>query len=112
LRQPNTTLGDLIAQGLQLEQPVSRMDVPSVETTLRYEGYLKRQESVIRRRAREENRRIPRQFRYSGVPGLSTEVVQRLSQVQPETLGQAMRVPGVTPAAIAVLSTYVSRAQD
>jgi tRNA uridine 5-carboxymethylaminomethyl modification enzyme len=112
LRQPSATLQDLIAQGLQLEEPVSRLDVASVETTLKYEGYLKRQESEIKRRAREESRRIPRHFCYAGVPGLSTEVVHRLSQVQPETLGQAMRVPGVTPAAIAVLSTYVSRAQN
>jgi tRNA uridine 5-carboxymethylaminomethyl modification enzyme len=44
------------------------------------------------------------------VPGLSREVVQRLSQVRPDTLGQALRVPGVTPAAVAVLSAYVGRA--
>jgi tRNA uridine 5-carboxymethylaminomethyl modification enzyme len=112
LRQPNTRLGDLVADGFELEKPVGRLDAPSVETTLKYQGYLKRQESEIRRRAREENRRIPRQFCYDGVPGLSAEVVQRLSQVQPETLGQAGRVPGVTPAAIAVLATYVSRERD
>ena len=58
---------------------------------------------------RDEHRRIPHEFRYAAVPGLSTEVVQRLDQVKPETIGQAMRVPGVTPAAITVLSTYVSR---
>jgi tRNA uridine 5-carboxymethylaminomethyl modification enzyme len=112
LRQPNTKLDDLVADGFELEKPVSRLDAPSVETTLKYQGYLKRQESEVKRRAREENRRIPRQFCYAGVPGLSTEVVQRLSQVQPETLGQAGRVPGVTPAAIAVLATYVSRARN
>ena len=109
LRQPPSRLADLVSGGFGLEEPVSRLDVPSVETTLKYEGYLKRQEAEIRRRSREEHRRIPEAFRYSGVPGLSAEVVHRLSQVRPQTIGQAMRVPGVTPAAIAVLSTYVSR---
>jgi tRNA uridine 5-carboxymethylaminomethyl modification enzyme len=109
LRQPRTRLADLASTGFKLAQPVSRLDVPSVETTLKYEGYLKRQELEIARRRREETRRIPMDFRYAAVPGLSTEVVQRLSHVRPETLGQAMRVPGVTPAAVAVLAIYVSR---
>ena len=92
-----------------LASPSSRLDAPSIETTLKYEGYLKRQESEVSKRSREEHRRIPPAFEYRSVPGLSAEVVQRLSQIRPETLGQAMRVSGVTPAAIAVLSTYVSR---
>jgi tRNA uridine 5-carboxymethylaminomethyl modification enzyme len=112
LRKPCTKLSDLVESGFELEVPISRLDVPSVETTLKYQGYLKRQESEINRRSREENRRIPAQFCYAGVPGLSAEVVQRLTQVKPETLGHALRVPGVTPAAIAVLSTYVSRFRE
>ena len=109
LRQPSSRLRDLSDRGFQLEQPQSRLDVPSVETTVKYEGYLKRQESDIKRRAHDEHRRIPREFPYSSIPGLSSEVVQRLTQVKPETIGQATRIPGVTPAAAAVLSTYVSR---
>ena len=112
LRQPGANLDDLVAEGFELEQPVSRVDIPSIETTLKYQGYLRRQEFEIKRRAKDENRSIPRHFCYAGVPGLSTEVVQRLSQVRPETIGQAMRVPGVTPAAITVLSTYVSRTRN
>ena len=61
------------------------------------------------RRARDERRRIPPGFPYDAVPGLSREVVLRLSEVGPETLGQAGRVPGVTPAAVAVLGAYVRR---
>ena len=110
LRQPTSTLNALVRDGFALEHPVSRLDIPSVETTVKYEGYLKRQQADIRRQSRDEHRRIPREFPYSTVPGLSSEVVQRLTQIQPETIGQAMRVPGVTPAAGAVLSTYVSRA--
>jgi tRNA uridine 5-carboxymethylaminomethyl modification enzyme len=109
LRQPASRLEHLVGDGFELEQPVSRLDIPSVETMLKYQGYLKRQESDIQRRSRDEHRRIPRAFQYAAVPGLSSEVVQRLDQVKPETIGQAMRVPGVTPAAITVLSTYVSR---
>ena len=109
LRQPASRMETLVAEGLELQQPLSRLDIPSVETTLKYEGYLKRQESDIQRRSRDEHRRIPREFRYAAVPGLSSEVIQRLDQVRPETIGQAMRVPGITPAAITVLSTYVSR---
>jgi tRNA uridine 5-carboxymethylaminomethyl modification enzyme len=109
LRQSSARLADLAKDGFPLAQTVSRLDIPSVETTLKYEGYLKRQASDIQRRSRDEYRRIPLEFPYGSVPGLSTEVVQRLSKIRPETIGQAMRVPGVTPAAIAVLSTYISR---
>ncbi len=113
LKQPSAKLADLVASGgFELEAPVSRLDIPSVETTLKYQGYLKRQESEIHRRSRDESRGIPGDFSYAGIPGLSAEAVQRLSQVRPETIGQAMRIPGITPAAIAVLSTYVSRQRN
>ena len=109
LRQPPVRISNLAAIGVNLESPASRLDGPSVETTLKFEGYLKRQEAEVKRRSREEHRQIPKEFRYAGVPGLSAEVVQRLSQIRPQTIGQASRIPGVTPAAISVLSTYVSR---
>ncbi len=113
LKQPSAKLADLVASGgFELEAPVSRLDIPSVETTLKYQGYLKRQESEIHRRSRDESRGIPGDFSYAGIPGLSAEAVHRLSQVRPETIGQAMRIPGITPAAIAVLSTYVSRQRN
>jgi len=112
LRQPASRLEDLGSDVFALEQPAGRMDAQSVETTVKYQGYIKRQQAEILRRLRDENRQIPREFAFSGVPGLSTEVVQRLTQVRPETIGQAMRIPGVTPAAIAVLSTYVARSRN
>jgi len=109
LRQPSSRLHALSDRGFELEQPQSRLDIPSVETTVKYEGYLRRQESDIKRRSHDEHRRIPREFPYGSVPGLSSEVIQRLTQVKPETIGQASRIPGVTPAAVAVLSTYATR---
>ena len=84
----------------------------SVETVFKYSGYLRRQEEAARRARREERRRIPAGLRYDAVPGLSREVVERLSQVQPDTLGQARRVPGVTPAAVAVIGALVDRARS
>ena len=81
----------------------------SVETTVKYVGYLRRQESEIERARKDERRRIPVSFPFDRVPGLSREVVQRLSQVRPDTLAHALRVPGVTPAAVAVLSAYLGR---
>lgn len=110
LCQPATSVDQLVSRGaIKLETPIKRLDIASVETTLKYAGYLRRQESEVAKHAKEESRRIPRTFAYASVPGLSAEVIHRLSEVQPETLGQALRVPGVTPAAIAVLSIYVSR---
>ncbi|MBV9744085.1 MAG: tRNA uridine-5-carboxymethylaminomethyl(34) synthesis enzyme MnmG, partial [Acidobacteriia bacterium] len=58
-----------------------------------------------------DGRRIPVGFVYASIPGLSREVTQKLERVQPETLGQAARIPGVTPAAVAVLDLYLSLAR-
>ncbi|MGE0703827.1 MAG: tRNA uridine-5-carboxymethylaminomethyl(34) synthesis enzyme MnmG, partial [Vicinamibacterales bacterium] len=85
------------------------LDIATLETTLKYAGYLKRQENEINRIRRDEGRAIPKDFPFKGVPGLSREIVQRLEQVRPDTLGHALRIPGVTPAAVAVLGAYVVR---
>jgi tRNA uridine 5-carboxymethylaminomethyl modification enzyme len=112
LRQPEVRLEVLIAEGrvtLDVEEQLVDVDVASVETTIKYSGYLRRQEAEIERARKDERRRIPEEFPFDQVPGLSREVVQRLSQVRPDTLGHAGRIPGVTPAAVAVLSAYVGR---
>src|SRR6185436_6913876 len=112
LRRPEVRLESLIAEKrvvLDIDQNFLDVDVASVETTVKYEGYLRRQEAEIERARKDERRRIPAEFPFDRVPGLSKEVVQRLSQVRPDTLGHALRIPGVTPAAVAVLSAYVGR---
>src|SRR5262249_41345412 len=113
LRQPEARLIDLIAAGhvpeFALDHAQASPYVASAHTAVKYAGYLKRQESEIERARRDERRRIPPDFPFERVPGLSREVVQRLRQVQPDTLGQALRIPGVTPAAVAVLGAYVGR---
>jgi tRNA uridine 5-carboxymethylaminomethyl modification enzyme len=111
LRRPDVRLVDLIVQLPDFEVDTSALshDLATVETTVKYVGYLRRQEAEIQRAQKDERRRIPTDFPFNRVPGLSREVVQRLSQVRPDTLGQALRIPGVTPAAVAVLGAFVGR---
>lgn len=83
----------------------------TVETEFKYAGYISQQEKQIERLNEAEGRRIPEDFHYERVPGLSTEVRQKLARVRPVTLGQARRVPGVTPAAVAILDVYLNVAR-
>ena len=85
------------------------LDIASVETAVKYEGYLVRQQQAVSRAQHSEKRRIPDEFPFERVPGLSREMVQRFLEVRPETLGQAQRIPGVTPAAVAVIGAYLDR---
>jgi len=80
----------------------------TVETEIKYSGYIGQQERQIHRLKNAEDRRIPSGFSFRGIPGLSREIQDKLERVQPETLGQAGRIPGVTPAAVAVLDVYLS----
>ena len=108
LRRPEVRLADLVSKGLLLDVG-DDLDLVSLETAVKYEGYLKQEASRAARLRKAERRAIPASFPFQQVPGLSREVVQRLSQISPETLGQASRIPGMTPAAVAVLNAYLSR---
>jgi tRNA uridine 5-carboxymethylaminomethyl modification enzyme len=79
----------------------------TLETELKYAGYIAQQDRQVARLKDSEQRHIPLNFSFTDIPGLSTEVQQKLSRVRPATLGQAGRIPGVTPAAIAVLDVYL-----
>jgi tRNA uridine 5-carboxymethylaminomethyl modification enzyme len=112
LRQPGVRLSDLVDRGdvtLEIANDWRDLDLASVETAIKYEGYLKQEESRVARASRHERKRIPAGFPFARVPGLSREAIERLSQVRPETLGQASRIPGLTPAAIAVLGAFLTR---
>jgi len=109
LRRPEAKIASLapwIEQTLG-EKPVHGV-LATVETEAKYAGYIAQQERQIDRLKDSEQRRIPREFEFMQIPGLSTEVKQKLERVRPETLGQAGRIPGITPAAIAVLDVYLS----
>jgi tRNA uridine 5-carboxymethylaminomethyl modification enzyme len=82
-----------------------------VEVQTRYAGYLDRQQDEIERQRRHESLAFPDGFDFADVPGLSAEVAQKLARARPETLGQAMRIAGVTPAAVSLLLVHLRRRQ-
>jgi tRNA uridine 5-carboxymethylaminomethyl modification enzyme len=84
-----------------------RNELKSVETEIKYAGYLRQQEKAIERLKRSEERTIPEWFTYSGVSGLSREMKEKLERIRPATVGQASRIPGVTPAAVALVNIYI-----
>lgn len=112
LRRPEAKIG-VLSEWLSSrlgERPISGV-AATVETELKYAGYISQQLRQIHRLKESDGRRIPAALDYSGIPGLSTEVRQKLERVRPETLGQAARIPGVTPAAVAVLDVFLSVAR-
>ncbi len=94
-------------EGVHPAQALSREEARRVETDFKYEGYLQQQERQMERMKRAESRRIPEWFEYGKVSGLSREVVEKLTKVRPLTLGQASRIPGITPAAVSLVNCYI-----
>ncbi len=84
-----------------------RNELKSVETEIKYAGYLDQQQRAIDRLKKAEQRRIPDWFDYQAVSGLSRELQEKLGKVVPQTLGQASRIPGVTPAAVSLINVYI-----
>lgn len=91
----------------ELRANSSPNELATVITDLKYEGYMAANESLAGRLARAAQRQIPPSLEYAALPGLSHEMVERLNRVRPQTLGQAMRIPGITPAAITLLTVHV-----
>jgi tRNA uridine 5-carboxymethylaminomethyl modification enzyme len=84
-----------------------RNELKSVETEIKYEGYLQQQQRAMERMKKSEQRSIPGWFDYGSVSGLSREMQEKLTQVQPRTLAQASRIPGVTPAAVSLVNVFI-----
>jgi tRNA uridine 5-carboxymethylaminomethyl modification enzyme len=84
-----------------------RNELKSVETEVKYAGYLQQQQRAIERLKKSEQRTIPEWFDYGSVSGLSREMKEKLAKVRPRTLGQASRIPGVTPAAVSLVNVYI-----
>ncbi len=106
------------AQGSEAADPVAavqecglpaeiRNELKSVETEIKYAGYLEQQRKSIERLKRAEQRAIPEWFNYQSVSGLSREMKEKLQRLQPRTLAQASRIPGVTPAAVSLVNVYI-----
>ena len=95
-----------VSSGVEISSEI-RNELKSVETEIKYAGYLDQQERAIERLKKAEQRRIPDWFDYRGVSGLSREMQEKLTKVVPQTLGQASRIPGVTPAAVSLINVYI-----
>ena len=109
LKRPESSIGELMPWVREVlgEMPVRGL-LTTVQTEAKYSGYIAQQERQMARLKDAERRAIPAAFAFGGIPGLSREIQDKLARVRPETLGQAARIPGVTPAAIAILDVYLS----
>jgi tRNA uridine 5-carboxymethylaminomethyl modification enzyme len=92
-------------------KPVTESDLNSVLADSLYAGYLESQKATIARLYQHDALRIPRDMAFRGISGLSNEIVERLVRAQPQTFGEARRLPGLTPGALSTLLVYLSAQQ-
>ncbi|PYN75472.1 MAG: tRNA uridine-5-carboxymethylaminomethyl(34) synthesis enzyme MnmG [Candidatus Rokuibacteriota bacterium] len=109
LRRPEVTYADV--RRLDPQALTDTAVARQVEVAAKYEGYIRRMLDDVARFKRLEERLVPEGLDYRAVPGLSTEIRERLNEVRPRSLGQASRIPGVTPAAISILTVWCHRAR-
>ncbi len=107
-----THAGESRRDGTTGEAPIHlpievRNELKSVETEIKYAGYLEQQQRAIERLKRAEQKTIPEWFDYATVSGLSREMKEKLERVRPRTIGQAGNIPGVTPAAVSLINVYI-----
>lgn len=115
LRRPECRIANLEPFFKRAALALSEDQLQAVENEVKYEGYIQQQERDIERLRALEDRCIPAGFEYHTVSGLSNEMIERLVSVRPESLGQAARIPGLTPAALSILNIYLelqSRAEQ
>jgi tRNA uridine 5-carboxymethylaminomethyl modification enzyme len=98
---------DFVGTSAHESSLLSHEEARRVETDFKYEGYLQQQERQMEKMKRAESRHIPDWFDYRSVSGLSHEVVEKLTKVRPLTLGQASRIPGITPAAVSLVNCFI-----
>ncbi|TRW48734.1 tRNA uridine-5-carboxymethylaminomethyl(34) synthesis enzyme MnmG [Aliidiomarina halalkaliphila] len=109
LRRPEVTYDALMkieALGPALTDPKA---AEQVEIRVKYAGYIKRQEEEIAKQLRHENTKLPKEFQYQTISGLSNEVIAKLNEHRPDTIGQAARISGITPAAISMLLVHLKK---
>ncbi|STZ55904.1 Glucose-inhibited division protein A [Moraxella lacunata] len=106
LKRPNVTFADIAKVA---DSQVSSEAGEQIEISVKYQGYIDRQNDEIEQMRKLENTALPLDFDYASVSGLSNEIVQKLTQVRPATLGQASRISGVTPAAVSLLAMTVKK---
>ena len=114
LARPGVTLDKLnqasVDVGILKEESKAEVN-EQVEITIKYQGYINRQQGEIEKVKNQEYTKLPAGFDYSSIPGLSNELKQKLTDAQPETIGRASRISGITPAAISLLLIYIKKHQ-
>jgi tRNA uridine 5-carboxymethylaminomethyl modification enzyme len=108
LRRPELTLADLgplTGEEIRVDPRIEH----EVQMQVKYEGYIRRQQEQVDRFRKLENIGLPEDMQYHGLPGLSHEVVEKLSRIRPRSLGQAARISGITPAAVSVLHVHLKK---
>jgi tRNA uridine 5-carboxymethylaminomethyl modification enzyme len=108
LRRPEVDVNQLLSF-MDSDEDIDPQVAEQVEIQAKYAGYIDRQQTEIDKALRYDHLRLPEIIDYSGVPGLSNEVSEKLKKQRPETLGQASRIPGMTPAAISLLLVYLKK---
>jgi tRNA uridine 5-carboxymethylaminomethyl modification enzyme len=108
LKRPELS-GQVLAPFSPILTSLSKEDRRIAAETIKYAGYVERQRREAERVAKAGVRKIPERFSYDGIPGLSNELVEKLDQARPVTLGHASRVDGMTPAAMAILTIWLEK---
>ena len=108
LRRPEIAYG-FIEEHSPSDSPLTPEIKKQVEIQVKYEGYIHQQMQMAEKLKKIEGKRIPSGFEYSSVNGLSSEVLSKLQEIRPENLGQASRIPGITPAAVSLLMVAIER---
>ena len=108
VRRPEISIEQLRAIGPDIPRYGPNVDAQA-EIQLKYQGYVDRQSAIVERFRRMERATIPADLDYSKISGLSREVCEKLVKIKPHSLGQAARIPGITPAAISLLSFYIKK---
>ena len=111
LRRPDVELEDLenLDPGLSATLPADSFTRLTIQSDVKYAGYMARQREMVKRTLRLEETRLPDSLDYTKIPGLSAEIVEKLTSVRPSSLGQAGRISGVTPAAVDCLEIYLHK---
>jgi tRNA uridine 5-carboxymethylaminomethyl modification enzyme len=107
LKRNDLSIERLVAYAPDVLAELTAEECRVLESRVRYEGYIRRERERVERLRPFESRSIPPDFEYEGIPGLSREVVEKCGRRRPRTLGEASRIPGVTPAAVAIISAHV-----
>ena len=109
LRRPNVSYSQVMSLSALTEAMTDHQVIDQLEIQAKYAGYIDRQHDEIAKHQRHEETRLPADFHYEYVVGLSAEVREKLTRIKPETVGQAARIPGVTPAAISIILVHLKK---